>query len=354
MFKWIAIAGGLAFFAAVGAIHGVTATAAGSMPALVALWLFAAAPLAFVWLIATKPGGRARVVSLGYLTLSAVLAVTVLGGVGWIGSERAIHPSPCNNEPQLADYPALQPQIEPVKFASRDGTSLAGWFVEGTSPATVVLVHGYGCERHDMLPQASFLHAAGYSVLLFDLRNCGESGGDAVTLGYREQQDVLGAIDYLKTRPDVDGSRIGALGVSMGGSTVIMAAAQTPDIKAVVSESGFKSANSSIEQAFTHFIHLPAFPYAPITTQIIEWRLGLQTSQVVPEAVVGQIVPRPVLIIHGLQDKTISPDDAHALYAAAGQPKELWLIPTSGHANGAEKDASDYAQRVTKFFDRNL
>ncbi|MBI4281909.1 MAG: alpha/beta hydrolase [Chloroflexi bacterium] len=345
---------GVAFFGVVAAVHGITATAADSIIYLGALWLFIPAPLVFlarVW----RPWPRFRALTTGYLVTSAILSVLVLAGVGWVGSERGIHPSLTDNLPQLADYPNLEAALEEVSFPSRDGTPLAGWFIPGESPKTIILLHGFTDIRDKMLPHASFLHEAGYSVLLFDFRSRGQSAGDAVTLGYYERGDVQGAVQYLKTRPDVDGDDLGVLGVSMGAATAIMAAAETPELKAVVSESSFKSVDSAIASSFEHFIDLPAFPFAPITVFIIEKRLGINADQVVPEASVGLISPRPVFIIHGQDDTTIDSEDAQALYAAAQEPKEeLWLIPGSGHAEGVEVAPEEYGQRAVDFFNRYL
>ncbi len=346
---------GLVFFSAVAYVHGVTATAAGSIAVLGLLWLFAPAPLVFLARVLGRLSKRLRVASTAYLALSGVLSVGVLLGVGWIGSERGIHPTPCADLPQLEDYPSLQSDLEDAKFQSGDGTQLKGWFIAGESRATVILLHGYGCRKEAMLPHAEMLHDAGYSVLLFDFRGRGESGGDAVTLGYLERGDVHGAVEYLGARPDVDSENIGVLGVSMGGATAILAAAEIPELKAVVSESGFKSANSAIAQSFEHFIGLPAFPFAPVTVFIIERRLGIDTGEVVPQAAVSRISPRPVFIIHGADDRTIDPADGEALHASARPPKQdLWIIPGAAHAEGIDVAPEEYTARVVGFFDEYL
>jgi fermentation-respiration switch protein FrsA (DUF1100 family) len=345
---------GTVFFGVVGAVHGVTATAASSIIFLGVLWLFAPAPFVFLARM-SRTWTRYRAFSNWYLAVSAVLSAIVLAGVGWKGSEDGIHPSLNDDLPILADYPRLEATLEGVTFPSSDGTLLAGWFIPGESPRTVILLHGFTDIRDKMLPHANFLHGAGYSVLLFDFRSRGESEGDAVTLGFHERGDVQGAVQFLKDRENADGENIGVLGVSMGAATAIMVAAETPELKAVVSESAFKSIDSAIASAFEHFIHLPAFPYAPITVFIIEQRLGLNTNQVVPEEYVGLISPRPVFIIHGQEDETIVPEDADALYSAAKEPKEsIWFIPDAGHAEGAEAAPEEYARRVVDFFDRYL
>ena len=354
MKKTIATTIGTAFFGTVALFHGVTATAADSIIFLGVLWIFTPAPLVFLARM-RRPWVRLRALSTAYLVTAAVLSVVVLAGVGWIGSERGIHPSLNDELPALADFPELAAALEEAEFQSRDGTPLKGWFIPGQTPTTVILLHGFTDIREKMLPHADFLWRAGYSVLLFDFRSRGESGGDAVTLGYREKGDVQGAVAYLKGRADADGENVGVLGVSMGGATAIMAAAETPELKAVVSESSFKSVDRAIADSFEHFIHLPAFPFAPITVFIIERRLGMTTEQVVPEKDVALLSPRPVFIIHGKDDGTLRPDNGEALFAAAGEPKEdLWLIPGAGHAEGVEIAPEEYARRVVQFFDQHI
>ena len=279
----------------------------------------------------------------------------MLFGVGWIGSDRGMHPEPPDDLPALEDYPTLAAAVEEVAFPSADGTALVGWFIPGDSDTTIVLLHGFGENRNQMLPHADFLHEAGYSTLLFDLRSRGESEGDSVTFGYHERGDLAGALAYLAQRPDADAESVGALGMSMGGATAIMAAADMPELKAVVSESAFRSVNSAVDSSFEYFINLPAFPFSPVTVFIMEQRLGIRAADVRPVEYVGRISPRAVFIIHGEDDVTIVPGDAVALHAAAGEPKEpLWLVEGAGHAEGIEQAPDEYERRVLSFFERHL
>ncbi len=352
----LALAAGLALFLALALLDAVMARAASSIRPLLVLWLLVPMPLVLVILTLRPPQSKAlRSAGSFYLGIGGVLTLVVLLVVAWVGSERALHPSPCADSPQLADYPVLQASAQEVRFPSRDGTRLAGWFIPGQRKTTVLLLHGYSCQREEMLPHAAMLQRAGYSVFLLDFRNRGQSEGDAVTLGGHERGDILGAIDYLKGRPDVDAGGFGALGISQGGAAVILTAAATQDIKAVASESAFKSVDSAVSQSFEHFIHLPPFPFAPITVWMAERRVGIKSEEIVPERAVAAISPRPVFIMHGILDKTISPQDAQAIYAAAREPKgELWLIPESAHAEGAKKAPAEYERRIVAFFNASL
>ena len=245
----------------------------------------------------------------GYLIPHALILLVAIAAVvgtgGWLGSETAIHRGP-------PVYPELARVAEPVTLTSRTGVQIAGRFVPGASRATIILSHGYGGGQDEMLPYASFLHRAGYSVFTYDMRNRGGSGGDAITLGALEQEDLLCIIDYLAARPDVDPERIGAFGGSLGASTSILAAARDQRIKAVVADGPFADVASVIDTGFSAYIGLPAFPFSPVTVRIAEWRTGQRVADVRPVTVVGRISPRPLLLIHGWRMWRSPPSTASA------------------------------------------
>ncbi|WP_171013065.1 alpha/beta fold hydrolase [Microbacterium sp. 2FI] len=139
--------------------------------------------------------------------------------------------------------------FEEVSFSSTDDIALRGWFIPaGTDVGPVVMfVHGWLWTRlgntadrvpfHDaevdFLPATRALHDAGFHVLLFDLSNHGESGTrHPLTYGRWEARDVIGAIDYLRGRRDVDPARISAVGTSAGANTVMYAIPDAPPVKA--------------------------------------------------------------------------------------------------------------------------
>ncbi len=143
--------------------------------------------------------------------------------------------------------------FEDVAFKSSDDVDLKGWFIPaaaGGGPApTVLFVHGWLWNRMgnlagrvpftdrdvDFLPPTKALHDAGFNVLLFDLSNHGESGRRLpLTFGPFEARDFVGAVRYLRTRPDVDGDRIGVVGTSMGGNIALIGAVECLPIKAML------------------------------------------------------------------------------------------------------------------------
>lgn len=275
-----------------------------------------------------------------------LLAATA--AIGWIGSERALHPAYHAYKWSLSDYRDLHP--EKITIHSTTGVNLEGNFFPGSDRALVVLVSGYGDTEDLMLPYAEFLHRAGFDTLIYNARARGNSGGEYVTLGSLEQFDLQSVVQYAAGRPDVDPHRIGALGVSMGGATVILTAAHDPAIRAIVDDCGFSDANSVIATSFERFIHLPAVPFAPLTIWIASWRAGLDVNSVRPVDVISKISPRPVLIIHGLDDQAVPVSNSERNFKAARQPKELWLVPGAKHGSAHTAAKAEYEKKVISFF----
>lgn len=293
-----------------------------------------------------------RKILLGGVAPLCAVAVLALGTVGWIGSERALRPHYYHYEQSLASFPDLH--AEPLRFHSSTGINLVGRWFRGTNRSTIVLANGYGDTQDQMLPITDFLHRAGFNVLTYNMRSRAGSGGAYVTLGVYEQEDLISALDYLCTRSDVDPQRIGALGISMGGAVVILAAARDNRIKAVVDDCGFSDAPSVVAASFEHFIHLPPFPFAPITIWIADERAGINIDSIRPMDVIRRISPRPIFIIHGLDDYTVPVENSKRNFAHAREPKQLWLVTGAEHAKSHSVAKAEYEHRVTAFFDEAL
>jgi dipeptidyl aminopeptidase/acylaminoacyl peptidase len=250
-------------------------------------------------------------------------------------------------------------EYEEVSFTSEDGIVLKGWLVKPAqsrqkSPA-IVICHGIGANKSDFTELAASLAHRGYYVLVFDFRAHGESSGRRTSLGLHEQKDIEAALAFLKTRRDtIDPKRIGIYGFSMGGSAAILAAAKTGAFSAVVADSAFTSLLDQARTAITGFYHLPAFPFLHLT--VIGYELYFQTrvDAIAPVKVIAAIAPTPVLIIAGEGDKLIPADNGRKLFVAAGDPKELWIIPGADHGGTLAAAGREYEKRVGEFFEKNL
>jgi predicted alpha/beta-fold hydrolase len=136
-------------------------------------------------------------------------------------------------------------QYENISFQSRvDRLQMKGWYLPAKTPngTTIIVAHGYKKNRlQDDVPVISLagqLIDRGYSMLIFDFRNSGESEGDVTSVGQFEKNDLLGAVDWVKKNTN---QQIVLLGYSMGGATSLLAAAEETEVQAVISDSAFNN-----------------------------------------------------------------------------------------------------------------
>jgi len=244
--------------------------------------------------------------------------------------------------------------VERVTFQATDGVELVGWFVPNpASRATIISSHGLGANGTGMWDAVQFLHDAGFNLFLFDHRGHGQSGGRFTTLGPLEVRDFLGAVDYVRSRPEVDSERIGAYGCSMGAGVVIGAAAQSPHIQAVVADSVFADLGDVVRRMGTVWVRGSNLSFS--WGQPMLWAAWLWTGQNLdayePVALISRISPRPVLLIHGeLDNGACTVANARALYAAAGEPTTLWIVPGAGHCEAHQIASIEYEERVLATF----
>jgi uncharacterized protein len=142
-------------------------------------------------------------------------------------------------------------------------------------------------------------------------------------------------------------------GISLGAAAGILAAARRPEIQGVVAESLFGSLSGAIATGFTAITGAPSFPFAPLAAWIGEYRLGIDVDDVAPAAVIRRISPRPVFLIHDLQDRQLPKESAEALLSAAGEPKQLWHVPGAAHGRGWQQASEEYERRTVAFW-RNV
>jgi len=243
---------------------------------------------------------------------------------------------------------------EDIAFPSRDGLTLRGWFIPAVSPrGTVVFCHGQAGSMDPDLKYAPVFHDRGYNVLMFDFRAHGRSDGKLVSMGSLEQQDLLGAVDFLRRR-GID--RVGALGFSMGGRVAISTAPQMETIVAVVSDGGPATMLESVA-AGSRERGLPGFlavPVAWLTLWLAGRWVGCNLSDADAVYWVSRLAPRALFLIHGGRDPYASTASVEALFAAAGEPKEIWIVLQSGHREVDVLQPDEYLERVIGFFDRYL
>jgi fermentation-respiration switch protein FrsA (DUF1100 family) len=241
---------------------------------------------------------------------------------------------------------------EVVSFLTADSIAIRGWFIESTESRNgILLVHGFAVDKSDVLDIAQLLYQSGYSVLLFDLRAHGESEGVKCSLGYYEREDLNAAVGFLQNRGI---TKIGAMGFSMGGTAALFCASENGSISAIVSDSGYLSFRSAVRDFAACYYHIPEFPFIPPVVWFAGKRLGFDPKELDLSHHLSSIAPRPLLIIHTEDDREISVENAHALFAYAKDPKALWIVETGGHLGAHATHPTEYEHRLLSFFNDAL
>lgn len=250
---------------------------------------------------------------------------------------------------QLRWMPESNLNFREVTFKSREGLTLFGRFVPGKNHATILLLHPLSGSNGSMLLYAEFLVRAGYGVFMIDLHAHGSSDGDTSTYGLREADDVAGAVDYLLRRLDVNGQKIGALGISLGAQAALRGALKVTCLRALVLE-GLGPVtlrdHGGTPRSLQRWIN---YPSNWIYYLVYQFMIGGRDTSVVE--VIGKIAPRPILLIaSGGKDIYFS----RIFFEAAQQPRELWELPNGVHGAAILQDSATYARRVVEFFDKAL
>jgi len=264
---------------------------------------------------------------------------------------------------RLLDLPRQRPRpvpsdlgiaYEDVCVAATDGVQLRGWFFARDGAPVIIYCAGRGSGVNNFdFRHALLFHQGGYQVLMLDWRGMGASDGDT-SMAYWEGLDLRAAVTY--TRQRAGPAPVGAFGVSLGAAVLYLHGGAIPEIAAIAGECGFADYQEMIAQGMVAAYSAPLLLARPLAWSVARLSArvrGFALAQANPVAAIGAISPRPVMIIHGQHDRHVLPAAAERLYAAAGEPKELWITP-AGHTGSLMVMGDDFGQRVLEFFDRWL
>jgi len=261
-----------------------------------------------------------------------------------------------------------------VTFPARDdGTDVRGWLIPGVRPdgtltaeRVILVVPGKDSNRADaeigLLDLSAALARDGFAVLAFDMRGTGDSADAPFTGGLHEQRDVLGAVDFLRAGPlpypELGRPRaIGGLGISLGGQSLLYAAAREPGIRAVVSDSAIAEVLPIVEARIPNPANLRGVfePGALLAARLL---YGIDYDAIHPTDAAAGLAPRPLFLIHGSDDTASLPVNLDRLASAARQAPgarvQTWLVPGAGHGKAYQTAGSEYLSRVVAFFDAAL
>ena len=214
---------------------------------------------------------------------------------------------------------------EEVRFKTRDGLELVGWFLPAKGPAlgTVLQLHGNAENISTHFASLAWMPARGFNVFIFDYRGYGGSEGSPSLEG--AQTDIDAAMEALLTRTDIDRTRIVMYGQSLGGALAAYYVAHSPrrdQLRALILESAFSDYIDIAREKFTD--HWFTWPFQWIPLFSVDDRFS-------PLPGMANISPLPLLILHGDRDAVVPVHHGQRLYDAAREPKQLWIVPGAGH-----------------------
>ncbi len=288
-----------------------------------------------------KPAGKHRAIkALGIFLLCIVFTLYILLPFG-MGAFACVR----NNR-----QPEPPPEgFETVSLSAADGTPLACWYAAGENGACVILVHGSKSNLSSVRSHAAFLREAGYGVLALTLRGHGGSGGRGNAFGWRCDQDIAAAADYLQEQGV---EQIGALGLSLGAEVLLGSAAQEPQIAAIV-------ADGATQHSLSDYLALPANRslWRSWSTRVMYAAVELFSGQTPPhltllDSIASSNETRFLLITAGNVEKESLFGDLFV--KAAKDRAEIWVVPGAGHTQGLFVQPEEYSSRVVGFFNETL
>lgn len=235
-----------------------------------------------------------------------------------------------------------------VSFTAPDGTQRNGWFFPGLRGAPVIIIcHGYGSQRADIVTLATALQEHEYNVYMFDFSGHGENT-HLTTLGYREKGELRAAMQALAARDDVDPKHFGVWGTDLGGYVALEVATMDKRVAALVLDDPYDDPRDMlhIQAAHSGLLSLPFVSWA------CDFGFRMLNDSFRHEPPVSthlaQIAGVPKLFIE-TDDRPELASETLRIYAKAPEPKEMARDGMS-YFNMSDDDRKLYENRIITFF----
>jgi alpha-beta hydrolase superfamily lysophospholipase len=231
-----------------------------------------------------------------------------------------------------------------VNVARAGEPPLTAFFRPPANGRLVILLHGAGADRSQLLPEARMLARHGFGFLSLDWPGQGESGGTS-QWGEAERLALTRAIDWASQAPGVRPRQIGLLGFSMGSWIALEAAAADSRVYALALTGAFADAGDLIAWQGGRRGVLSS----GIALLTARWH-GMRYWENRSEDLIRRIGSRPVLLVAGTDDSEVPPWMTAQLYRSAGEPKSFWLAPGADHGQYAVVAPEEYERRLVELF----
>jgi dipeptidyl aminopeptidase/acylaminoacyl peptidase len=302
--------------------------------------------------------------ALRFTTLLAALYLFASALAGIFLAEAALHYTriKMRNDVRAMIYERVQlhhARLTDVQITALDGATLRGWYVTPEKPngEAVALFHGISDTRAGVAGFGELFLTHGYSVLLPDSRAHGESGGAIATYGVLEAKDISLWAQWLKQR---NGGCVYGFGESMGAGLVLQSLREHAPFCAVIAESAFSDFRHAAYDRLADRSGIPhplatALAALPVEIGIAyaRFRYDVHFEIASPAQAVAQSQV-PVLLIHGLADRNLLPQNSERIYAGRARNTDLWLVPKAAHCGAWSVEGARFDSRVLDFLSRRF
>ena len=258
---------------------------------------------------------------------------------------QAIHPQ---RQPSAVNLDTMVGHPQTFSFPDTDGAQREGWFFPGLNSAPAIVVcHGYGSQRADVLTLVTALQEHGFNVFLFDFAGHGTNPG-ITTLGYRETQELASVVATVEARKDLDSRRIGLWGVDLGGYAALEVASSGHHVAAVAVEDAYDDPGNMLRMQVRNS-GFTAIPYVARASDLI-FRLANYSFRMTPPVSTRLAATAGVsklFITSG--DRPTFADETNRLFAKAPEPKQLQQDRQS-YFDMSDDDRKMYESQMVNFF----
>lgn len=250
-----------------------------------------------------------------------------------------------NIDPKL-----LIANISTLEFQLPDGTTHEGWFFPGWKGAPVIVIcHGYGSTRADMLTLATSLQENHYNVFLFNFAGHGNSKAKYSTLGFREADELQGAVEMLSQREDINHDRVGIWGNNLGAYAALAVAEQLPQVRALVLDSVYDQPRDllNVQIGLAGGNRLPILkPLARMEFNLLAFNFRRRKPL---DSSLGRLSGVDKLFISGGDNPELGLK-TESLFAKSPGPKQYVTLSKTNIAFLGDEERRSYENRIVNFF----
>lgn len=293
------------------------------------------------------------------ILVGGIVLMVLIGGIYF--SQQVIHPKCFKYEEthkievekgKIVEEKFNSLKREEIRIKSPYGYELNTLYFEvPNSKKAVIICHGITYTLYGSVKYMDLFLKRGISVLIYDHRNHGLSGGKNTTFGHYEKYDLKAVADWLFKRLG-DRGKVGIMGESMGAATVLLNSEIDDRMSFYIADCAYSSMSGILKYRMKKDFHIPTIPLYYSASLVTKLRAGIFFREVSPIRAVEK-VKTPIFFIHGKEDDYVPYQMSIDMYnAKKNGVKKLYFAPNAGHAEAYWNNRDEYDRLVGEFLEQ--